>query len=314
VDVAVAAGEWTHIYDPSVGEDEQWYVNDHTIVRDRGGVWHLIGITHAEPFKPMEEVDLCHATARSLLGPWTKHTPALTADPAWGEKHLWAPHVIEHDDRYWMFVCGGSLESQEVYRLHLATSDDCVTWTRHPENPLLVDGFDARDPMVLRVGDRWVMYYTATSEPKRGNHVVIAAESDDLVHWSGRTIVYRDELVGDMGGPTESPFVVERGGTFYLFMGPAGFGAGMAGTLDCKTAYTSTIVLASDDPLHFDRADCVGEIAAHAAEVVVDEDGNDWITHCGWGQGGVYLAPLWFGAATSAPRSPNPMARAPLSR
>ncbi len=47
--------------------------------------------------------------------------------------------------------------------------------------------------MVLRVEDRWVMYYTATSEPTGGNHVVVATESDDLVHWSGRTIVYRDE-------------------------------------------------------------------------------------------------------------------------
>jgi arabinan endo-1,5-alpha-L-arabinosidase len=51
-------------------------------------------------------------------------------------------------------------------------------------------------------------------------------------------------------------------------------------------------VFASTDPLHFDRADLVGHIAAHAAEVVRDEDGGWWVTHAGWGQGGVYLAPL----------------------
>jgi arabinan endo-1,5-alpha-L-arabinosidase len=311
---SVVAGEWTHIYDPSVGEDERWYVNDHTFIRDEDGTWHLIGITHVEPFKPMEEVDLCHATAPSLLGPWTKHPPAMTADPSWGEKHLWAPHVIRHDGRYWMFVCGGSLESQSKYRIHLATSDDCVTWTRHPENPLVIDGVHARDPMVLRVHDRWVMYYTATTEPQGGNHVVVATESDDLVHWSGRTIVYRDELVGTDGGPTESPFVVARGGRYYLFMGPAQFGDAMAGRVDWATAYSSTIVLASDDPLHFERANCAGEISAHASEVIVDEDGNDWISHCGWGQGGVYLAPLSFDGPTNAPRSANPMARVPHSR
>jgi beta-fructofuranosidase len=312
--MSVVAGEWTHIYDPSLGEAEQWYVNDHTIFRASDGAWHLIGITHPEPFKPLEEVDLCHATAPALLGPWTKHPPAMTADAAWGELHLWAPHVIEHDGRYWMFVCAGSLEGGDTYRIHLATSDDAFTWTRHPDNPLLVDGFHARDPMVLRVGDRWVMYYTATSEPSYGHHVVVAAESDDLVHWSGRTIVYRDELAGDGGGPTESPFVVERAGTYYLFMGPADYGEAMNRRVDWTTAYSSTIVLASEDPFHFDRGDCVGEIAAHASEVIVDEAGNDWISHCGWGQGGVYVAPLRFDGSKSEPRSPNPTARAPLPR
>jgi arabinan endo-1,5-alpha-L-arabinosidase len=317
--VSVVAGEWTHIYDPSVGEAEQWYVNDHTFIRDQEGTWHLIGITRQEPFKPFEEVDLCHATAPSLLGPWTKQPPALTADAAWGEQHLWAPHIVEHDGAYWMFVCGGSLEGGEKFRLQLATSDDCVTWTRHPQNPILVDGFHARDPMVLRVDDRWVMYYTATSEPTYGNHVVVATESDDLVHWSGRTIVYRDELEGDQAGPTESPFVVGRNGTFHLFMGPADFGEAVkrqaAGErVDWAMAYSSTVVLASDDPLHFDRADRVGEITAHAAEVIVDEHGSDWISHCGWGQGGVYLAPLRFDGSPDAPRSPNPFARGPLHR
>jgi hypothetical protein len=97
-------------------------------------------------------------------------------------------------------------------------------------------------------------------------------------------------------------------------MGPAEFGDAMAGRVDWARAYSSTIVLASGDPLHFERADCVGEISAHACEVVVDEDGNDWITHCGWGQGGVYVAPLDFNGPTNAPRSANPMARVPRSR
>lgn len=315
----VVTGDWTHIYDPSLGENEPWYINDHTFFRDHAGLWHLIGITRQEPFKPFEEVDLAHATAPSLLGPWTKQPPCLTAEEAWGEKHLWAPHVIKHDDTYWMFVCGGSLEGQDKYRLQLATSPDGFRWTRHPECPLLVDGYEARDPMVLRVDDRWVMYYTGNTTPEGGNHCVLAAESDDLVHWSGRTVVYQDELVGTGAGPCESPFVVQRGGTYYLFIGPADSADAMrqaaAGEkIDWARTYSSTLVLASDDPLRFDRADEVGYISAHAAEVVVDEQGNDWLSHCGWGQGGVYLAPLDFAGPTNAPRSSNPMARAPLTR
>lgn len=279
--MAVDAGEFQLIYDPSVGENEPWYINDHTVFRDRDGTWHLIGITHPEPMDPLQERDLAHATAPSLQGPWTKQPYAMSADATWGETQLWAPHVIDHDGRYWMFVCAGG-QSENVYRLHLATSDDAFTWTRHADNPLVVDGFHARDPMVLRVGDRWVMYYTATSTPTGGHHVVKAVESDDLAGWSNERIVYTDPLEGTWGGPTESPFVYPRDGLYYLFIGPD------------LPAYRRTRVLASDDPLRFSLDDQVGKVNAHAAEVVVDENGAEWVTHCGWGQGGVWLAPLRF--------------------
>ena len=36
----------------------------------------------------------------------------------------------------------------------------------------------------------------------------------------------------------------------------------------------------------------MGTIESHAAEVVLDERGESWVSHCGWGQKGVYLAPL----------------------
>jgi beta-fructofuranosidase len=50
--------------------------------------------------------------------------------------------------------------------------------------------------------------------------------------------------------------------------------------------------MASEDPLHFDLDDLVTTIDAHAAEVVIDVDGTTWVSHCGWGQGGVFLAPM----------------------
>ncbi|MEA3056064.1 MAG: hypothetical protein QOD30_1496 [Actinomycetota bacterium] len=298
--VSVSAGPFQRIYDPSEGEDEAWYINDHTIFLDHTGTWHLIGITHVEPANPFDEKHLAHATAPALHGPWTKQPFALSTDESIGETHLWAPHVLRHDDRYFMYVCSGG--SKTEYRITLATSDDCVTWTRHEENPMVVDGFEARDPMVRRVDDRWVLYYTATSTPEGGNHVVAAAESDDLVHWGGRHLVYVDEMVGTGAGPTESPFVVQRESVWYLFMGPSRMHELMKPGVDVhkewKNVYSSTVVLASDDPLHFDRADEVGFIEAHASEVVVDpSDGSTWISHCGWGEGGVFLAPLAWSTA-----------------
>jgi beta-fructofuranosidase len=160
---------------------------------------------------------------------------------------------------------------------------------------MVVDGYEARDPMVLRIDDRWVMYYTATATPEGGSHVVCATFSDDLVHWSGRTIVYTDPTSGTGGGPTESPFVVNHRGRWLLLIGPdwEGFRAWEASGGGRDTSwYRRTRVLASDDPLRFTLDGQVGTIEAHAAEVIVDEDGATWVSHCGWGQGGVYLAPL----------------------
>jgi beta-xylosidase len=287
-------GAFHCIYDPSAGAAERWYINDHTIFRDRGGTWHLIGITHPEPAAPFDELNLAHATAPALHGPWTKQPYALTTDPTAGETHLWAPHVIEHDNRYWMFYCAGGA-SPDRYRLHLATSNDAWTWTRHPANPLIVDGYEARDPMVVRCGDGFRMYYTATLEPEGGRHIVAAAQSHDLITWQGRDVVYADPMAGKGAGPTESPFVFERAGWFFLSIGPDW--ATMVdrhertGRWD-RAAYRRSALLASRDPLSFERDAIVATIDAHAAEFVTDESGQQWVSHCGWGQQGVWLAPI----------------------
>ncbi|QDU70690.1 family 43 glycosylhydrolase [Mucisphaera calidilacus] len=275
------------VYDPSPSADEPWYINDHAIIRDRAGVWHMIGITHREPADPFREVDFAHATAPSVTGPWRREAHALTADPEAGETHLWAPHIIHHEGHYWMFYCAGG-EDHTRYRLHLATSEDLFSWERHAGNPLIVDGFDARDPMVCRTGDCWTMYYTGTERPEGGRHAVLAATSTDLIRWSGRRVVFCDERSGTFGGPCESPFVLERGGWWYLFIGPRQLGE--AG----EDPYNTTGVYRSGDPHAFAEDQRVAMLPAHAAEVV--RDGERWyITHCGWGQGGLHLAELVWG-------------------
>jgi hypothetical protein len=46
------------------------------------------------------------------------------------------------------------------------------TWTQSPADLLFTDSWEARDPMVIRVGGQWVLYYIATSSPSGGNHIV----------------------------------------------------------------------------------------------------------------------------------------------
>lgn len=280
----VYAGEFKRIYDPSANEACRWYINDHTLIKAEDG-WHLFGITHEEPAKPLEEKTCAHAFSPDLVNvPFSKIAPSFFADKDAGERQFWAPHVIKHNGLYYMFYCAGSFESNEKYRIHLATSKDLKAWERHAENPMLIDGYDARDPMVLRVDGRWVMYYTCTSAPAGGNHCVAAVFSDDLVHWGEKKVVFTSSLSGTYAGPCESPFVLKVADTYYLFIGPFG---------GYNVSYCDTAVYASRDPLHFTEDMLVGHIPAHASEVIRIE--NDYyITHCGWGRGGVYLAPLYF--------------------
>lgn len=93
VEELVHAGSFERIYDPSIGEEKDWYINDHCFIQGEDGTWHLYGITHEEPAAPLDEDHFAHATARRLTQrPWQKQPFALSAqwDP-WREVHLWPP-------------------------------------------------------------------------------------------------------------------------------------------------------------------------------------------------------------------------------
>jgi hypothetical protein len=288
--VLVEAGSFT----PFFAAEEPWCINDHALIQGPDRTWHLFGITHPKPLDFFKDPGrrLAHATASSLRqGPWQARPPAVTADTErYREYLLWAPHVIRYRSAYYLFVCVGDRDTHR-YRLHLLTSPDLRTWTRHPDNPLVSDGFDGRDPMVLPLRGGWVMYYTATSTPDGGNHVVACVTSRDLVHWSSRRVAFVHPQVGTFGGPTESPFVVQRGERYYLFL--------------CDNDQTDVYV--SPDPFHWDIADKAGRIHSHASEIVRDAAGHWYISHAGWMNGPVALAPLyWRDGLDRAPTSLPP--------
>jgi beta-fructofuranosidase len=274
--------------------EEPWCVNDHTLIQGADKTWHLFGITHPKPLDFFKDPGrrLAHAIATSLTqSPRQAQPPAITAD--WGryqEYLLWAPHVVRHQGIYYMFVCAGD-KGTHRYRLHLLTSADLKDWKRSPANPLLSDGFDGRDPMVMQVDDGWVLYYTATTTPEGGNHIVACVTSKDLIHWNDRKVVFVHPQVGTFAGPTESPFVVRRGANFYLFV--------------CDNDWTD--VYLSDNPYSWDFAQKAGRIHTHASEIVRDTNGKWFITHAGWMNGPISLAPLqWHDALDNAPTSLAP--------
>ncbi len=113
-------GEFSKIYDPSVGEKQPWYINDHTFIRAEDGTWHLFGITHREPANAQQEKFFAHATAPDLMGPWKKQAPVLQADEKENETVVWAPYVLRHGGIYWMFYCAGG---KDHTKFHIPSRD-----------------------------------------------------------------------------------------------------------------------------------------------------------------------------------------------
>ncbi|WP_329619529.1 family 43 glycosylhydrolase [Streptomyces sp. NBC_01255] len=291
----IGAGPFARVYDPSTVTGPR-YLNDHTLIKARGR-WHLFGIVgdSAPPGESPDssaEIAFAHASAPTPHGPWTTHADALTVAPSYfGEEHLWAPHVVEAGGLYRMFYAAGGASGAAI---NLATSTDLFTWTREPSGPLF-RGIAARDPMVLRVGDEWVMYYTELSGTNDGHHVVAYRRSADLLRWSEPGVAFTDASTDTTVSVTESPYVVERDGWYYLFIGP-------------RNGYEGTDVLASRDPFHFDLTGHAGHVPGHAVEVFTD--GEEWYASAaGWFGQGLYVAPLHWRDTPPPWQSPdNPVA------
>lgn len=281
-------GEFKEVHNPAWGvTDDPWCINDHTFIYNKKQKkWHVIGITHSRNMDYINDpgLNLLHISADNLLqSPWEVKPHALTADmEKYKESVLWAPHCVFHKGKYYLYACAGSQQGAHVhdsYQINLYISDDAVSWTRYEKNPLFVDGFDARDPMIIRDGKQWIMYYTANSTPNGGNHIVAAYTSKDLLHWENRRVVFTHPREGTFGGPTESPFVLRRGSWYYMFL--------------CDGGHMD--VYRSKDPFKFQYEDMIAEIQdCRASEIVRDTDGQYYISSAGWfgGDYGLKLAPI----------------------
>jgi hypothetical protein len=218
------AGEWwTVAGDPDLGEltTPRQQPVDFAIWRAADGSWQLWSCVRGT--KEPGKTRLFHRWEGQRLTDrnWTPRGIAMQADPALGETQggLQAPYVFRHDDRFQM-VYG------DWANLCLATSagDDGKTFTRQKNREgrpqLAVAGQhdparNTRDPMVVRIGQKWHCYYTAHPANKGA---VYARTSDDLVNWGEERVIAARGKSGDGPYSAECPFVVEpTPGHFYLF-------------------------------------------------------------------------------------------------
>jgi beta-xylosidase len=252
---------------------DDWIPNDHTLIRDRYGIWHGFGITGpSSPLVHEAEWMAFHISgpegtlAGSLgAGEWTEHPKVLYPADRPGERNeLWAPFVIERDGLYYMYY--------GPTQMRCARSSDLFDW--EPLGPVFEQEGGARDPFVFALDGLYYMVYIAWN-------TVFLRSSSDLEHWSQDPVeIFRMPVKG----APESPFVIQHAGAFYLFWC---IHDGNNSNYDNRT-----FVFRSDNLTDFHDRAPVCMLRAHAPEVIRDMDGWMYITSAEWPQRGVSMARL----------------------
>jgi hypothetical protein len=281
-------GPMVHVFDTTTLPGGPWYVNDHTFVQARDGTWHLFGIFHAEPSGDDTEVDFIHAVATEAdperwgEGAFVAADPpyriALRADASIGETHLWAPHIVVAEGRYWMvYQSGGSSDDRVGFRL--AESDDLYRWSRLGDAPLFEDFCVARDPNLFFRDGLYNLYYTRCDSIARRTSGVAYRVSADLAHFGDPLMALTLTGTPPMknSGFTESPFVFERGGYYYLSV------------TSYPIEWDATFLYRSPVPYSFPEVPYT-RLRAHAGEWILVPGRAPLLSHAGPGQHGVWVS------------------------
>ncbi|MDX2110441.1 MAG: hypothetical protein SFY80_09400 [Verrucomicrobiota bacterium] len=276
--------------EPGNGRNEP---NDHTLFRDRAGMWRLWACVRLTSVGRV----LCQWQSPSLASrEWTRCPGIIRCDRKAGESNVeWkgqefiqSPYVVQANDQYYMYYGGYDTGydrngiptdnyDQQEKQLCLMTSKDGVTWHRHQNG----DGSSrvfwgpgaVRDPVIVKLGSRWYAYYSGHHDQNRNRAGIYVRYSDDLMQWSEWHLAHYDPQLLANGRPCihESPFVVEKSGLYYLLRNPGIHGG--------------THVFVSDDPLDFGIGTeaCNSRFVAHlpdviAPELIQDSDGTTYIT------------------------------------
>jgi len=267
---------------------------DHHIYRADDGLWHLWGCIRGTAVGRI----LYHWRAPSLtVEHWEKRGEIIRADHRAGEsvadwndeEWIQSPFVVRDGGRYCMFYGGHTAEPAPRKdwptgmehrkcnsQISLMTSPDGLNWTRRRDSEgrsrLFVGPGETRDPCVLRIAGVWHLYYAGYESMSSGECPgVYLRTSKDLENWSSPRLVHCDRSgrFGSSLWDTECPHIVYRGGFYYLFRTE-------------NYAERRTHVFRSADPADFGVGDAsahyVGPLEVGAPEVIVDEDGTEYIT------------------------------------
>ncbi len=203
---------------------------DHSFI-ERDGKMHLFynKCYVGYEWDTMPALTVGHAVTDDLIN-WKIEPPVISVDVnAFENYQVWSPGVAEKDGGYYMYYTGVNINVAQA--ICLAVSDDLYVWRKYENNPVVKPGAwcpwdesrwsDCRDAMVFIDGGKAYMYYCTST---RTGPAVGVASSYDMISW-------RDEgayTFDICDAALESPFVMKRGGKYYMFYTNCGHGTAYA--------------------------------------------------------------------------------------
>ena len=282
VQVPVVVGDWWRIapHAPDVGRWSTGNENacDFAIYQSTDNQWHCVSCIRGTSHYGQRL--FYHWTTDKLTN--TDWEPVGFFECQRGERlgeptSVQAPHPLIHDGKYYLFYNSGPA--------YCLISDDAIDWQQHVN----IDGnlifFDmGRDVCVFEdtANDRFLAYYCGTAMvdgQKRGAMVARTAPTPEGP-WSDKEIAVKTD------GNPESPFVVKRGDSYYLWQ--------------------QMSVYRSKDPLDFNDAELVAHMTGvwfggKYAPEIFEHDGRWYVS--GYSRG------LWIAEFQWQTKSPDEVAK-----
>lgn len=159
-----------------------------------------------------------HARSKDGLH-WEDMPIAMKPDHEYDKTGVFSGSAIEKDGKLYVLYTGHVDENGQITETQcVAVSDDGVDFKKYENNPVMTvadlpgetDESNFRDPKVFKHGDKYYCVVAAALE-KHGSLVLF--ESDDLLHWSFKSVLLQGEEYGIM---TECPDYFNLNGQDYL--------------------------------------------------------------------------------------------------
>lgn len=192
---------------------DSWYFT-------RGDEVHVIHLQKKRPGSTRPDADdgaLGHAVSTDMLT-WKELPVALRpgAPGSIDDNEIWTGCTYEHAGKYYLYYTARTLrEKGTIQRICLATSDDTITWKKHPEPVIVPDSrwytkHDCRDLTIHRhpqTGEFHGFYPATLNSTELVETTAIAhVRSRDLINWTHEPPVFTPQGYG----------VVEVPDVFYL--------------------------------------------------------------------------------------------------
>lgn len=176
----------------------------------------------------------------------TTTDPAATIDTGgWGARHAHDPTAVRDDEgTYWLFSTDAYAAGHVRGGVQIRRSDDLVTWQFHG---WALDGVPAAAaawtgaeglwaPEVVRVGDTWRMYYSASTFGSRTSAIGLATAPAPTGPWTDLGLVVTSRHEVDGPNAIDANVVVDTDGRHWLVYGSF-FGGIHALELDPATGF-----------------------------------------------------------------------------